>query len=68
MFPGDREKVGQHTKGNEQEILASDVCGCLGCMATLKPDEVTEWIYEAGADHPEKMVDRTAICPHCGMR
>jgi hypothetical protein len=35
-------------------------------MATLKPDEVTEWTERADPDHPEKMVDRTAICPHCG--
>ena len=43
MFHQDRKKVEEHTKHNEQEILGSNTCGCLGCMATLTPDEVTEW-------------------------
>jgi hypothetical protein len=68
MFHKDRKKVEEHTKNNEQEILASETCGCLGCMATFAPEEVTTW-QEGGVDdaeHPERHVDRTAICPHCG--
>jgi hypothetical protein len=67
MFHKDRKKAEEHTKHNEQEVLASETCGCLGCMATLKPDEVTEWKKdETQVEHPERQVDRTAICPHCG--
>jgi hypothetical protein len=66
MFRKDRKKVEEHTKHNEEEILASSACGCLGCLTTLTPDAITEWAEEADADHPEKRVDRTAICPHCG--
>jgi hypothetical protein len=66
MFHKDRSKVEEHTKRNEQEILASETCGCLSCSATLAPEEVTQWNDEIDADHPERHVDRTAICPHCG--
>lgn len=67
MFHHDRKKVEGHTKNNEQEILASETCGCLSCAATFKPEEVTGW-QEAveDAEHPERHVDRTGICPHCG--
>ena len=67
MFHKDRSKVEEHTKNNEQEILASDVCGCLSCQATFAPEEVTAW-QEAvdAAEHPERHIDRTGICPHCG--
>ncbi len=43
MFHKDRKKVEEHTKHNEQEVLESNTCGCLSCMATLTPGEVTEW-------------------------
>jgi hypothetical protein len=66
MFHKDRAKVEQHTKNNEQEILASETCGCLGCTATFAPEEVTTWNEDVDPDHPERHVDRTAICPHCG--
>jgi hypothetical protein len=66
MFHKDRKQVEEHTKHNEQEILQSDTCGCLGCMATFSPDEVTDWRDTADPEHPERQMDRTAICPHCG--
>ncbi len=66
MFHTNHKKVEEHTKRNEQEVLASDTCGCLGCMATLKPGEVTEGSEDTGVEHPEHQIDRTAICPHCG--
>jgi hypothetical protein len=67
MFHKDRKKVEEHTTHNEQEILDSSTCGCLGCMATFKPEEVTEWRDAAAEqEHPEQHVDRTGICPHCG--
>jgi len=67
MFHKDRSEVESHTKHNEQEILASDTCGCLSCATTFKPEEVTAW-QDAVDDfeHPERHIDRTGICPHCG--
>ena len=67
MFPWDRKKVEKHTKHNEQEILESETCGCLSCSASFAPEEVKAW-QEAvdDAEHPERHVDRTGICPHCG--
>ncbi len=60
MFHKDHKKIEEHTKNNEREILASDVCGCLSCQATFKPDEVIAW-QEAveEAEHPEHHIDRT---------
>ncbi len=66
MFHRDRKQVEEHTKHNEQEILASETCGCLGCMATFPPGDVKEWSEDADLEHPERRIDRTAICPHCG--
>jgi hypothetical protein len=67
MFHWNRKEVEQHVKHNEQEILGSETCGCLGCMTTFKPDEVRDWREElADPEHPEHRSDRTGICPHCG--
>ena len=67
MFHKDRKDVEEHTKRNEREILASQTCGCLTCAATFAPEEVTKWQDEVDdAEHPERHVDRTGICPHCG--
>jgi hypothetical protein len=67
MFRWGRDKVEEHTRHNEQEILSSGTCGCLSCTATFKPEEVTAWKEEVeAAEHPERHEDRTGICPHCG--
>jgi hypothetical protein len=67
MFHHDRKKVEEHTKHNEREILASETCGCISCSAMFKPEEVTAWQDAVeDAEHPERHVDRTAMCPHCG--
>ena len=67
MFHRDRKKVEEHTRNNEQEILASETCGCLSCTATFAPDEVTKWEEEVDdSEHPERHHHRTGICPHCG--
>jgi hypothetical protein len=66
MFRRSRRKIRKHTSHNEQEVLASDTCGCLGCMATCKPDEIAEWRDDSGRSRPRRGRDRTAICPHCG--
>jgi len=61
-----REEIEQHTSHNEQEILASEVCGCLACSATLGPHEVTQWTDDDERHPRGTRPDRTAICPHCG--
>ena len=61
-----REKIRRHTKHNRQEIMASETCGCISCLATFPPADIIQWTDEVDRDHPEKEVDRTAICPHCG--
>ena len=42
---------------NREEILRSDLCGCIGCAATFLPLEISKW-WDDGA---------TACCPRCGM-
>jgi hypothetical protein len=65
MFSHKKEDVLKHTKGNREELLASENCACLGCSSIFPVDEIGEWVDETGGV-PRKMVDRTAICPHCG--
>jgi hypothetical protein len=60
------EEALRHTKGNEDEVLKSDQCGCLGCGATFPAKEVVQWIDQPDVEHHEKRIDRTAVCPHCG--
>lgn len=62
----DREDVQKHTKDNREEILASNTCGCIGCLSTFTPAEITEWTDEVEEVRPDDKVDRTAMCPHCG--
>ena len=46
----------KHSTEHRAEIAASDLCGCLYCLAALKPDKVTEWTDDG----------ETAICLRCG--
>jgi hypothetical protein len=62
----DIEAARKHTKRNREEVLASSSCGCISCLTTFEPSDITEWTDEADKDHPEDKVDRTAVCPHCG--
>jgi hypothetical protein len=61
-----REGLQQHTTNNEEEVLGSTTCGCLGCLSTFTPDEIEEWKEEVSEIESGRRVDRTAICPHCG--
>jgi hypothetical protein len=56
----------RYTKCNEDEVLKSETCGCLGCCAIFPAGEVVQWINQPDAKHYENRIDRTAICPHCG--
>jgi hypothetical protein len=42
---------------NRDEILRSEVCGCIACGETYPPSEIKKW-WDQGA---------TACCPKCGM-
>jgi hypothetical protein len=65
MFSHKKEDVLKHTKGNREELLASESCACLGCCSTFPAHEIREWTDDIDGV-PGKAVDRTAVCPHCG--
>ena len=46
---------------HRSEILASDLCGCFGCLAVFPPAEIFRWL----ADGPTE-AEQTAWCPFCG--
>ncbi|WP_444889692.1 hypothetical protein [Microbulbifer sp. DLAB2-AA] len=45
------------TDNNREQIVGSDICGCIGCGEIYPPSEITRW-WDDGA---------TACCPRCGM-
>lgn len=48
-----------HSEGHENEIKASEQCGCFHCVSVFAPDDIEEWIDEPNSD------ERTALCPFC---
>ena len=56
----DREReasrLHRHTRANEMELEASEVCGCIACERIYFPSEIVRWLE-----------DGTAMCPHCGV-
>ena len=52
----------KHSIRNKDEILNSDVCGCFGCLAIMKPAEITHFTEEKERDG---IVLSTAWCPYC---
>lgn len=42
---------------NERRIKFSKTCGCYFCLSIYSPDEITDWIDDAGG--------RNALCPRC---
>ncbi len=61
-----QDEVLRHTKENREEVLASEVCGCLNCCATFSADDIKQWTGEDRHHHHERKSDPTAVCPHCG--
>lgn len=74
-----KEEVLEHTKQNREEVLASQTCGCLNCLAVFPPEDIRDWtppeavsentidlVEEGGHGHRKSRVDQTAVCPHCG--
>ncbi|MBX3147739.1 MAG: hypothetical protein KF785_13315 [Gemmatimonadales bacterium] len=58
----DLEAIGGHAGAHEQRVRASPIVGCYHCVTLFPPDDITEWIPSLRAG-----VQRTAICPHCGI-
>lgn len=52
----------KHSIRNKDEILNSEVCGCFGCLAIMKPAEIKHFTKEKEKDGA---VLSTAWCPHC---
>jgi len=53
----------EHSSRHRDEILRSELCGCLYCLRVFSPGEIGEWIDEDEAAN----IGTTAICPHCGI-
>jgi hypothetical protein len=51
----------KHSRANREEILKSDQCGCLYCLHTFRPEEISQWCDESSSPYA------TAVCPHCGI-
>jgi len=52
---------------HRKQILNSDECGCVYCMAIFKPSEITEWCDNEATEIGGEKVDRTALCPKCAI-
>jgi hypothetical protein len=56
----DREReasrLHRHTRANQEELEASEACGCIACERIYFPSEIVRWLE-----------DGTAVCPHCGV-
>lgn len=49
----------KHAVNNEDEINASDECGCFHCLEVFSKDEIDEWVE--GED------GMSAVCPKCSV-
>lgn len=54
----------KHSFKNKDEILASEICGCFGCLAIMNPTEITWFVEEQEVDGKKLS---TAMCPHCNI-
>jgi hypothetical protein len=48
-----------HCIAHQEEVMASDLCGCFYCLRIFSPREITEWLEE------NKRSGKTAFCPYC---
>jgi hypothetical protein len=48
----------EHCSANQEEVMASDQCGCFHRLRVFDPKEITEWLQLNG-------VGKTAFRPHC---
>jgi hypothetical protein len=56
------EAAHRRSSRHREEVLQSDQCRCFYCLASFKPDEITDWIKEDPQGEGE-----TAKCPRCGI-
>ncbi len=49
----------RHAVNNEDEIKASEECGCFHCLEVFAKDEIDEWV-----DGEDGM---SAVCPKCSV-
>ena len=58
----------EHTRQNCDEVMSSEVCGCVECLAVFRPEEIKEWseAEDRHDHHKPRERDKTALCPHCG--
>ena len=62
------KEILEHTRDNCEEVMGSEVCGCVNCLAVFPPQEIKEWaeIEDLHEHRKRRERDRTALCPHCG--
>ncbi len=48
-----------HALAHENEITASEGCGCFHCLSVFEPSDIEEWVEEPNSD------EQTALCPFC---
>lgn len=63
------EAAHKHSIRHRQEIEASAICGCFGCLAIFPPAEILDWTdYPDDApEGDENELGVTALCPKCGI-
>jgi hypothetical protein len=49
----------EHVTANKEELARSEKCGCVCCQKIFKPEEIEQYVSDAGGD--------TAICPYCDI-
>ena len=58
MTTPDVVRAHRHSSCHQEELRASEQCGCFYCHKIFRPDEITEWCDAA---------ESTALCPYCGV-
>jgi hypothetical protein len=48
----------RHCANHQEEVEASEMCGCFYCCEVYPPSEIDGWLEE---------LNGTAICPRCGI-
>ncbi len=51
----------KHAANNEDEVKASDQCGCFHCLEIFDASEIEDWVETEGAH------SQSAVCPHCDV-
>ena len=57
-MPKDIYDASLHTMNHKEETLRSQACGCYCCISIFKPQDIWEWITDAGDNE-------FAMCPKC---